>query len=71
MLRLEVRHNGFTRPCSQMRTKISPADSRDTARLSVAAAAASALGCPFDARAAIYTPTGAEANALRLHIDVG
>ena len=31
MLRVEVRHNGFIRPCRQMRVDIGPADTQETA----------------------------------------
>ena len=69
MLRVEVRHNGFTRPCRQMRVNIGPADTKETAHKSIVASAAAALNVAFNADAKLFTPSGAEVNALLLEKD--
>ena len=73
-MRLEVRFNGFCSPYKQIRVEFSADDSEETVRMSIIAAAATALSgrtmrATCDTRAKLYTASGADVNPLLLEKD--
>ena len=70
----EVRFNDFCLPCKQIRVEFGADDKEETVRMSIAAAAATALSgrtmrATCDTSAKLYTASGADVNPLLLEKD--